>query len=190
MKEMASIRLDELNGETTASSSLQDVRYIEAIQACAAMLSRLTRGYEKDSSRRQDLMQEIHVALWKSFESFDDLCALQTWVYRVAHNVAIRHMMNNKRIRLRELHTLEEIPEQSLGQEERSTQEQNESLQQLFSLIEQLKPLDRQVILLYLEAQDAQSISELTGLSTENVATKIHRIKKLLQAMFRERGLL
>lgn len=190
MKEIATIQSVELNGDKTEGSTLQDARYIEAIRVCGAMLSRLAHGYEKDTSRRQDLMQEIHVALWKSFESFDERCALQTWVYRVAHNVAIRHMMNNKRIRLRELHTLEEIPEQRLGHEDRSTQEQSESLQQLFSLIEQLKPVDRQVILLYLEAQDAQSISEITGLSPENVATKIHRIKKLLQTMFRERGLL
>jgi RNA polymerase sigma-70 factor (ECF subfamily) len=35
-------------------------------------------------------------------------------------------------------------------------------------------------MLLYLEGMDAAEISEITGLSTRNVATKIHRIKQLL----------
>jgi hypothetical protein len=43
-----------------------------------------------------------------------------------------------------------------------------------------LKPLDRQVILLYLEGEPAAAIAEVTGLSAINVATKIHRIKRLL----------
>jgi RNA polymerase sigma-70 factor (ECF subfamily) len=47
-------------------------------------------------------------------------------------------------------------------------------------LIQRLKPLDRQVILSYLEGLDAASIGEITGLSAGNVATKIHRIKSIL----------
>jgi len=188
MKEMAAI--DGLNAQSNPAGqlSMQDARYLETIKLCAASLSRLVVGYERDASRRQDLMQDIHLALWKSFESFDGRCSLQTWAYRVAHNVAIRHMMNNKRVRLQELHTLEEMPEPASDDEK--TQAKEEYLQKLYGLIEQLKPVDRQVILLYLEQQDAQTIGEVAGLSPENVATKIHRIKKLLQAMFRERGML
>jgi RNA polymerase sigma-70 factor (ECF subfamily) len=50
----------------------------------------------------------------------------------------------------------------------------------LLDRIHRLKPLDRQIILLYLEGEQAASIAEITGLSAANVATKIHRIKKLL----------
>lgn len=58
----------------------------------------------------------------------------------------------------------------------------------LLQLIERLKPVDRQVILLYLEDLDAEAIGEVVGLSPENVATKIHRIKKVLAAMFSAGG--
>jgi len=51
----------------------------------------------------------------------------------------------------------------------------------LFDLIYRLKPLDRQVILMHLEGEAAASIAEITGLSASNVATKVHRIKKLLK---------
>lgn len=58
-------------------------------------------------------------------------------------------------------------------------------LDQLFSMIRRLKPIDRQVIVAYLEDLDAASIAEITGLSARNVATKIHRIKNILSRQFR-----
>ena len=55
-------------------------------------------------------------------------------------------------------------------------------------MIQRLNPVDREVILLYLEELDAASIGEITGISPTNVATKIHRIKKMLTAWVREGG--
>jgi len=55
-------------------------------------------------------------------------------------------------------------------------------------LVQSLKPLDRQVILSYLEGLDAASIGEITGISPGNVATKIHRIKNVLARRFQEGG--
>ena len=52
---------------------------------------------------------------------------------------------------------------------------------QVLELIHRLKPIDRQIMLLYLEGETAGSIAEVGGLSSSNVATKIHRIKKLLK---------
>jgi RNA polymerase sigma-70 factor, ECF subfamily len=56
----------------------------------------------------------------------------------------------------------------------------------LLAVIHELKPLDRQVMLLYLEDLEATEIAEVTGMSAANVATKIHRIKKVLAARFFE----
>jgi RNA polymerase sigma-70 factor (ECF subfamily) len=55
-------------------------------------------------------------------------------------------------------------------------------------MIHRLNPLDRQVILLYLEGVDAASIGEVTGLSSGYVATKIHRIKAILIERFHNGG--
>ena len=55
-------------------------------------------------------------------------------------------------------------------------------------LVQSLKPLDRQVILSYLEGLDAAAIGDITGISPGNVATKIHRIKNILARRFREGG--
>jgi RNA polymerase sigma-70 factor (ECF subfamily) len=58
----------------------------------------------------------------------------------------------------------------------------------LLRMIQRLKPLDRQVISLYLEGEDAASISEVTGISSGNVAVKVHRIKDLLSRRFHHEG--
>ena len=62
------------------------------------------------------------------------------------------------------------------------------ALDRLTQLIQRLKPLDREVILAYLEGVDAVAIGELTGLSARNAATKVHRIKNLLARSFHEAG--
>jgi RNA polymerase sigma-70 factor, ECF subfamily len=56
-----------------------DDLYEEAVAAYGPALERLARAYEADPERRRDLLQEIHVALWQSFERFDNRCALRTW---------------------------------------------------------------------------------------------------------------
>ena len=61
-------------------------------------------------------------------------------------------------------------------------------MERLSILIQRLKPLDRQVIISYLEDMDAASIGEITGLSPANVAMRIHRIKNILARQFREGG--
>ena len=156
-----------------------DELYEEASAACGAALRRLVKGYEADLERRRDLLQEIHIALWRSLRLFDGRCSLQTWVYRVAHNVAASHIVRMRRAsaRLVDLDALEAEPGFVDGEARANEQY---AVSRLLDQIYRLRPLDRQVILLYLEGEPAASIAEVTGLSASNVATKIHRIKKIL----------
>ena len=61
-------------------------------------LERLARAYELDPDKRRDLLQEIHLQLWRSFGLFDGRCSLKTWVYRVAHHTATSHVIRKRRI--------------------------------------------------------------------------------------------
>ena len=164
----------------------QDELYRDAAAAYGAALERLAAGYEADADRRRDLLQEIHLSIWQSLASLDHRCSLRTWVYRVAHNVAASHVMREHRRNSRTLVGLEGVEASTTENDhERALDEQN-ALQRLLCLIQRLKPLDRQVILAYLEEMDAASISEITGISPSNVATKIHRIKNILARQFHE----
>jgi RNA polymerase sigma-70 factor (ECF subfamily) len=165
-----------------AQSSDQDQLYRQASETYGAAMERLARAYEADPELRRDLLQEIHIALWRSFEGFDQRCSLRTWIYRVAHNVSTSHVVREHRAKSRMLVGLEEL--ESLPDSESGQGDRKHALNRLLGLIQQLKPVDRHVILSYLEGLDAAEIGEVTGLSPRNVATKIHRIKAILRRRF------
>lgn len=165
---------------TTSHVSSQNVLYEQAAAEYGAALARLARGYEGDAEKRRDLLQEIHIALWRSLEGFDGLCSLRTWVYRVAHNTATSWVIRQRRGRPQMMVSLEEVNAVSMDPDA----DRGVALQALTELIRGLKPLDRQVILAWLDGMEASEIGELTGLSPGNVATKVHRIKSILARDF------
>jgi RNA polymerase sigma-70 factor (ECF subfamily) len=172
-----------------AAASRQDELYQEAAASYGTALERLARGYEADPDRLRDLSQEIHIALWQSLASFDGRCSLRTWVYRVAHNVATSHVIRERRVNSRTLVGIEALETLPAKNDERDRDmDRQHALEKLLLLIQQLNPLDRQIILSYLEDMDAASIAEITGISPGNVATKIHRIKNVLANKFYEGG--
>jgi RNA polymerase sigma-70 factor, ECF subfamily len=166
----------------------QDSQFEEAIALHGAALERLARAYEADPETRRDLLQEIHIALWKSLDRFDNRCSLRTWVYRVAHNTAASHVTQRLRKKKQVSVGIEESANLADRAEGDEAAEQHDAVGRMYELIHQLKPLDRQVMLAYLEGMDAASTSEITGLSARNVATKIFRIKQVLKYRFQEGG--
>jgi len=166
----------------------QNELYEGAVAAHGPAIGRLARAYEADTEIRRDLLQEIHVALWRSFEAFDGRCSLRTWVYRVAHNTAASHVLRERRFHAAAWVTLEEAEAFPNNDDTEGAAEQKEVLERLLALIRRLEPLDRRVILSYLEGMDAASIGEDTGISARNAATKIHRIKNILAHRFHEGG--
>jgi RNA polymerase sigma-70 factor (ECF subfamily) len=159
----------------------QDARYRDATREFGSSLDRLVQAYEADPGKRQDLSQEIHFQLWRSFARYDERCSLRTWVYRIAHNAAASHVMRERRT-LSKLVSLEELACVSAQEDSQAAANQQVDLHRLLSMVRQLKPLDRQVMLSYLEGLDAVSIAEVTGLSATAVGMRIHRIKNLLAA--------
>jgi RNA polymerase sigma-70 factor, ECF subfamily len=168
----------------------QDSLYEQATETYSSALDRLARAYELDAETRRDLLQEIHFHLWRSFSKFDQRCSLRTWVYRVAHNVATAHVIRQRRIRERlvtveDVETIENLADSNQSELAIS---QSQALERLSTLIQRLKPLDRQIIVSYLEGMPANAISEITGLSPANVAMKVHRITKILRRWFGKGG--
>ncbi|MDE2182050.1 MAG: sigma-70 family RNA polymerase sigma factor [Alphaproteobacteria bacterium] len=160
----------------------QDERYLSAAAEFGSALERLAHACEADATERRDLLQDIHLALWRSLAVFDGRCSMRTWVYRVAHNTAAPHVTARRRrpkgVSIEEFEFADDgaSPEQAAGE--------NQALERLMAMIRALKPPDAQVMLLYLEDLDAAAIGEITGLSARAIATKVHRIKALLARRF------
>jgi RNA polymerase sigma-70 factor (ECF subfamily) len=162
--------------------------YEQAVREFDAALQRLAYAYEADPDRRPDLVQEIHLALWRSFAKFDGRCSLRTWVYRVAHNVATSHVIRQTRRKGPTFITLEEAEAEAPHENAQASMDREMARARLLALIQRLDPLDRQLMLAYLEGMDAEAMSEITGLSVANVWTRIHRIRNVLTRQFQAGG--
>lgn len=169
-----------------APTSGQSDLYAEAVQEFGAAIERLARSYELDAHKRQDLLQNIHFDLWRSFERFNGQCSLRTWVYRVAHNVATTHVMDERRRRSGSLVGLDELDVREVGVAPDA--DRRVLVSRLMELIQRLRPLDRELVVLYLEGLNAAEIADVMGLSAGNVATRISRVKKLLSHYANEGG--
>jgi RNA polymerase sigma-70 factor, ECF subfamily len=148
-------------------------------------IERLAAAYEPDPEKRRDLVQDVHIALWRSLATFDDRCSLRTWVYRVAHNTAISRVVRQRKAAPL-LVSIEDLDISAACPDPDRAIDVQRFRDRLMTLIHSLKPLDREVMTLYLEGVDAAAIGDITGLSASNVATKVHRIKQVLLQRFHE----
>jgi RNA polymerase sigma-70 factor, ECF subfamily len=168
----------------------RDDYYQDAIDRFGQALDRLARAYEADPDRRRDLIQDIHFAIWRSFGSYDRRCSLRTWVYRVAHNTATSHITRAFRHRRPQFVMLDELAAEPAAPDRPADESlgRRRALDRLYALIQQLDPIDRQVIVSYLEGIEAAEIAEIVGTWRGAVGMKVHRIKRLLARQFNEGG--
>lgn len=161
-----------------------DQLYRKAGEQFAPALARLARAVERNAEKARDLEQEMHCALWTSLARFNGDCALKTWVYRVAHNVAADHI--SKATRGPKKVPLEEIDNLPAAANPERDAAEAHAMAQVAELIRQLPALDAQVIILWLEGESSAEIAEITGLSPNAVSVRVHRIKVLMADHFND----
>ena len=137
--------------------------------------------YSRTAADREDLVQEIGVQLWRSFARYDERQAkFSTWLYRIALNVAISQARRQRWSEAERFEPLLPHHLETVGGGE-PIHEEDERLTTLYAFISQLDPLNRALILLYLEDRNYAEMAEILGISETNVATKISRIKQKLR---------
>jgi RNA polymerase sigma factor (sigma-70 family) len=154
-------------------------RFERLIEEHRGILYTVCRSYCSDRNEREDLGQEIVAQLWRSFERYDDRYAFATWMYRVALNVAISY---HRRMRRHTEHVL--FDDAALDGAVQQEPQDADDLTALRSFIEELDPLPKALMLLYLEGYPHREIGETLGIGESNVGTKINRIKSELRRRF------
>lgn len=142
------------------------------------LIGRIVLAFAPAPADRDDLGQEILLALWQALPQFGDRAKLSTYVYRVALNCAL----NWKRARGRYRTKLETFAHMAPNTETDSSPDVRVRLQWLYARIHKLPPVDRSLILLSLDRLDYDAIAEITGLTATNVGVRLHRIKQRLAA--------
>jgi RNA polymerase sigma-70 factor, ECF subfamily len=169
-------------------ASDQDALYARAAAEFGPPLARLAAAYELDRARQQDLLQELHFSVWRSLATFGNQCSLRTWVYRVAHNAASTYVRRQSRSRRMRQVSLEDIDELVHETNVERLVDDAAVRKLIKDLIDRLKPVDRDVFLLYLEGLKVAEISDVVGISASNVAQKIHRARQHLTQRFQSGG--
>ncbi len=127
---------------------------------------------------REDLMQELLLALWRAIPAFKGGAKTSTFVYRVAHNTALT-WKRSQRGYARKLERFEALAAEpaSSGPEEGRDRER---LGQIYRELREFPPLDRSLLLLHLDDLAYAEIAEIHGLTESNVGVRLSRLKSKL----------
>ncbi len=164
---------------TQVNESIEQ-EFLSVIREYERVIYKVCYLYTTPTATLNDLYQDVVLNLWKAFPKFRRECKISTWIYRIALNTCISFIRKEKN-----------VPEfVTLNREGDWMTEENDPLQemlrQLYRMINQLGQLDKSIILLYLEDKSYDEISEITGFTVTNVATKLSRIKDKLKKMKKE----
>jgi RNA polymerase sigma-70 factor (ECF subfamily) len=155
----------------------QQDRFVALIDEHRKILFKIAGSYARNATDREDLIQEMVLQMWRSFDSYDETRRFSTWMYRVALNVAISFYRGQTR-RSRVIVNDESILELAASP---GGQETFEELATLRRMIESLNEFDRALVILYLDGNSYAEIATVLGISESNVGTKLNRIKQQLR---------
>ena len=153
-------------------------QYEDLLKEYGPGLSRLAASYEYLAHVREDLLQEIRLALWAALPGFRGECSLRTFVYRIAHNRGLTHVYRRRR-QVLESEESEKIIDPKSDPE--SSAIQNAMQARLAQAIRSLPVAYRQVITMSLEGLPHAEIALVLGISESNVAVRLNRARALLR---------
>ncbi|NQZ75319.1 MAG: sigma-70 family RNA polymerase sigma factor [Ekhidna sp.] len=142
-----------------------------------AIIYKICRAYSNSNDEFNDLTQEVAFQLWKSKARFKNKSKLSTWVYRVTLNVCMSYIRANK------IKTVDISEASALAS---NNEIEKDDLDILYAALRRLSDNDKAIILLYLEGRKYEEISEIVGLSKNNIGVKITRIRKKLKEIIEE----
>jgi RNA polymerase sigma-70 factor (ECF subfamily) len=164
----------------------RDAVFERLIEEFGPAMQRLTAGYASADADRQDLFQDIVSGVWNALPGFRGDSSQRTWIYRIAHNVAISWSMRQQ-VRRRREQPLEDIEPGHTASPETLAID-SERRQMLVDAVRCLGGNDKQIVLLHLEGLSNAEITDVVGMSEGTVATRLTRIRKRLAEAIAKRS--
>lgn len=140
---------------------------------------KVANAYATHPDDRADLAQEIAAQLWRAYRGYDPQRTFSTWMYRIALNVAISFLRNDVQ-RRGHVVALDDALHDA-ADDNATDPEADQQVRALHRFIAQLDPLNRALLLLYLDDRPQREIAEVLGISETNVSTKIGRLKQRIR---------
>ncbi|MDE6484950.1 MAG: sigma-70 family RNA polymerase sigma factor [Duncaniella sp.] len=149
----------------------KEQKFLSIVKQHRAMVLKVCYMYANDDNHLKDLYQEVLANLWQGLDSYGGSAKLSSWIYRVAINTCVSYFRRYDR-NSSLLSPIEDVPE--MGAEDSS---KTDDLRTMYRMIYSLGKLDKAIILLWLDEYSYDEIAEMTGLSRNNVAVRLRRIK-------------
>ena len=160
-------------------------KFLEVLEDHKKLIYKVAHSYCNAKEERPDLVQEIVVELWRSFPNYDPAFKYSTWVCRIALNVAISFFRKNKKRSIFKSSLENKVIDLKVTEE--TDEEKKHQIEQLYQFINQLRELDRALMLLILDEKSHEEIADILGISKSNVGTKVGRIKIKLKESFNQK---
>lgn len=150
--------------------------FIALLNEHQRIMHKVCNLYMDAHADREDLFQEITLQAWKAYAGFRGDAKFSTWLYRVALNTAITFFRKEKR--KPDIYSTEAVPD--LGSHE-TYDPIEEQVKAMYAAIGDLSKIDKAIVMLYLEDYNYNDIGEMMGITANNVAVKMNRIKTRLK---------
>lgn len=151
--------------------------FLSILEQHICIIVKIVNVYSRNAQDKKELMSDVVFELWKSYPKFRGEAQLSTWIYRLTLNIALKTKRKkdaNKLLLVEELVTFDT----NVFVDSSDT---DSSIHLLYKCIEELNPMDKAIILLYLEDKSNEEISEITGFSRTNASTRLSRIREQLK---------
>lgn len=140
-------------------------------------LSRLAASYARPGDR-EDLLQEIALAVWCALPKFRRECSERTFLFRIAHNRCITHISRKRTTVSFDDAEIEPVAPNTAADESIAAQQDRD---RLLRAIQRLPLIYREVAVLLLEGLDYKEIAEVVGISETNVGARLTRARQQLK---------
>jgi RNA polymerase sigma-70 factor (ECF subfamily) len=160
-------------------SSEQTRRFEEWMEAHGAIVHRIVNGFAAGADRA-DLLQEVLLAVWKAAPAYRGEAKVTTFLYRVSHNAALLWARGERNHRRRIVSAAE-----NAQRAQRAQAAPEPRLAAVYEAIRQLSPVDRSLVLLWLDELAYREIAAVLGLSESNIGVKLNGIKNHLAALLK-----
>ena len=131
--------------------------------------------FARDKDEAADLFQDVLINLWKGIGKFRNDSEISTWVYRVSLNTCISADRKKRKMPTARLDMNSDLFDDD--------DTDSRQIQVLRQRIQRLQPLDRAIVLLWLESLSYQEIADIVGLTPKNISVRLTRIRLQLKQM-------
>jgi RNA polymerase sigma factor (sigma-70 family) len=171
-----------VNVDTISRAAFEE-RFRTLLDGHAPALARLAASYTRSASDRDDLLQDIAMAVWRALPGFRGDCSERTFLFRIAHNRCLTYLSKHR--------ATVPLDDEGIDREDPApTTEHQISLEQerhrLVAAVRRLPLIYRQAITLILEGLSYKELAEVLGISESNVGVRLNRARNLLKTFLEE----